>query len=513
MLSSNWIDLKICEALIKSISPLWTKFTFQKFKEDEKLNQTQKLEKKLNLLMDGVQAEEQSKLFEWFFTESKEKEIPNRGCLLKIIVQILSCYAEEAVRDKSLERTTFACQQIESLLIFLMIVGENVREKYFSWTRKSFVTASILYLLQMLYKLEALAPEDSEIKEVIVGSIRGVIMHFMCIAYYINQRTGKLESMGSNVESVIGSPKESYKQSFTLITCDIISTLATEQEPLINIQIIKVFKSNDFADITSMITTDDWKIVIVSGDKINELIEENYKNDLDAITSDVSRALEDMATSRAINNYKFEKKREDSERKFGVEILETALEVYEQENEKRQENLANDEENMRMAKGTWKNLWKKMRAYVGLWKHPSLYDQEDFKFNAEKESFNAMATNTLYTHKISKYETRSHARPFIKIKLIEPAYVEQYNTLLVQRRGDIRCMVNNLRPTVFLNQNYAVENSNSANKKFSFTGIGKNIKKTFKAIIPNQSGSQPSPFKVESACKFIRRKIEIIFIK
>lgn len=499
MLSSNWIDLKICEALIKTVSPLWTKFTFQKFKEDEKLNQTQKLEKKLNLLMDGVQAEEQSKLFEWFFTESKEKEIPNRGCLLKIIVQILCCYAEEAVRDKNLERTTFACQQIESLLIFLMIVGENVREKYFSWTRKSFITASILILLQILYKLEAVAPEDSEIKQVIIGSIRGVIMHFMCVAYYINQRTGKFESVGSNVESVIGSPKESYKQSFTMITYDIISTyLASEQEPLINIQIIKVFKSNDFADITSMITTDDWMNVMVNSEKINHLIGEHYMDNLDAVTSEVSRALEDLSTSRAINNYRFEKKREDSERKFGIEILETALEVYEQENEKRQENLANDEENVRMAKGTWKNLWKKMRVYVGLWKHPSLYDQEDFKFNAEKESYNAMTTNTLFSHKISKYETRSHARPFIKIKLIEPAYVEQYNTILVQRRGDIRSMVNNLRPTVFLNQNYAVENPNSANKKFSFTGIGKNLKKTFKAIIPNQSGPQPSPYKIDS---------------
>ena len=87
--------------------------------------------------MDGVQAEEQSKLFEWFFTESKEKEIPNRGCVLKIIIQMLTCYAEEAVRDNNLEKATFASQQIESLLIFLMIVGENIRDKYFSFSRKT----------------------------------------------------------------------------------------------------------------------------------------------------------------------------------------------------------------------------------------------------------------------------------------------------------------------------------------------------------------------------------------
>lgn len=58
------MDYKTCEALLKVVKPLWAKFALLNFKEDEKLSQTQKIEKKLNFLMDTVQAEEQSRMLE-----------------------------------------------------------------------------------------------------------------------------------------------------------------------------------------------------------------------------------------------------------------------------------------------------------------------------------------------------------------------------------------------------------------------------------------------------------------
>ncbi len=63
---TDWIDYKLCESVLKMVAPLWNKFVFFNFKEDEKLNQTQRLEKRLVLLMDGIQAENQNQFLEVF---------------------------------------------------------------------------------------------------------------------------------------------------------------------------------------------------------------------------------------------------------------------------------------------------------------------------------------------------------------------------------------------------------------------------------------------------------------
>ena len=421
--------------------------------------------------------------------ESKEKSLPNRGYFLKIMVQILICYLEESVRANDTEKTEMACQQIESLLIFLLIVGENVRDKSLGPQRKSFIIASILNLFQILFRLLEITTEGSEIRQIIVGSIKNVVMHLMCIVDYINQRTGKFGSISSNADTV-NSPN--VKQTFTMITHDIITNyLVNEDEPIITVQMIKNLKFNDFTSIGAIILTEEWKKTPVQNQKINQIINEHYSNSLENITSDLARQLEDRTMSQALRNNKVMKKNEEVEKKFGIEIVEIALEVYEQEDEKRQENLANDEECVRTAKNMWKKLWKRMRVYVGQWRHPLVYDQEDYKFDYEKESFANMPKNTLFTHKISKYESKTRARPFVKIKLIEPAYVEEYNRLLSSKRGNIRSLINNLRPNVFFAQSNTPDLPMSSNKKFSFKDIQKNIKKTFKSMA---GGSQASPW-------------------
>lgn len=50
--------------MLKVASPLWTKFCLTKTKDEEKLSVTQKMEKKLGLMMDTLQTEEQAKILE-----------------------------------------------------------------------------------------------------------------------------------------------------------------------------------------------------------------------------------------------------------------------------------------------------------------------------------------------------------------------------------------------------------------------------------------------------------------
>ena len=61
---SKWTDWKLCETFIKIFSPLWNKFGILSYKEDEKLNEMQNIEKKITLMMDIVKVEEQSKILE-----------------------------------------------------------------------------------------------------------------------------------------------------------------------------------------------------------------------------------------------------------------------------------------------------------------------------------------------------------------------------------------------------------------------------------------------------------------
>jgi len=373
--------------------------------------------------------------------------------------------------------------------MFLIIVGENVRERSLGPQRKNFIIASILNLFQILYRLLEITPEESEQWQIIVTSIKNVVMHLMCVVDYINHRTGRFSSLSSNIDM---ANKDNTRQTFTMITYEIITNyLQVEEGPIITLQMIKNLKYKDFASLNAIILTEEWRKTPIQNQKINKIIDEHYSNSLEKITSELARQLEDRTMSQALRNNKVQKKHEELEKKYGIEIVETALEIYEQEDEKRKENLASEEEFVRIAKNMWKKLWKRARVYVGQWKHPLLYDQEDCKFDYDKESFENMRKNLLFTHKISKYESKSRTRPFLKIKLIEPGYVEEYNALLSSKRESVRNLISNLKPNVFFIQSSTPDLPVSAHKKFSFLDIRKNIKKTIKSMAGGGNPSSP----------------------
>jgi len=91
------------------------------------------------------------------------------------------------------------------------------------------------------------------------------------------------------------------------------------------------------------------------------------------------------------------------------------------------------EEHQNIGKGLWKKMWKRLRIYAGLWKHPDFYDQIDVKDSKEKVPENKKK-DELYRHKMAKYEVKSRARPFLKVKLREPEYVEEDEKRLGEKR-------------------------------------------------------------------------------
>mmetsp|Transcript_11174 Transcript_11174/g.9555 ORF Transcript_11174/g.9555 Transcript_11174/m.9555 type:complete len:129 (-) Transcript_11174:534-920(-) len=126
-----------------------------------------------------------------------------------------------------------------------------------------------------------------------------------------------------------------------------------------------------------------------------------------------------------------------------------------------------------------------MRSYVGQWRHPDFYDQEDTKYTPDGDSYDAKEKSKLFYHKISKFEVESRARPFLKIKLIEPEYVEKYSKMLNEKRQEIHNILNTLNSSLFFNQNLIPADSEVASKKNSFVNtIGSKMKGALKAIIP-----------------------------
>ena len=368
----------------------------------------------------------------------------------------------------------------------MIIVGENVREKNMNPQRKGLITASIVYLIRFLYQLLEINKKEVDTKVNIIRTIRNVMVHLIWVVDYIYSRPDNLSSLSSSNISAsnTNSSKDSSKTNFTMISFDIVHKQLTKQaEPILPIHTIKALKNENFSSLNDKILSKEWKRTVLESEEIQDIVNEHYKASLEGVTAEISRRLENRSYSFALKNTRNEKVCEEVQKKYGDEILEVAVDISEQEDYKKQAFLANEEEYIRSAKNSWKKLWKRMRIYVGQWKHPLFYDQIDKKYNAEKEAFNFMKKNIFFRHKGSKYETKSRTRPFLKLKLIEPDYVQEYNKLLAEKREDIRSIINTLSSTVFFNQSVLSELPNSA-KKFSIFSFGKNFKKKIGTLIP-----------------------------
>jgi len=314
--------------------------------------------------------------------------------------------------------------------------------------------STILYFFKFFYEVyEHVNNED--VKKVIVSSLKKIFMHLMCQVDYLNKKRGDFSDLSGPREILQSSPqKDLPKMNFTFFTFDILlHYFINKKEPIISLQFIKALKLQDFLPLEEVMITNEWKTAIANNEKISKLINDNYGGSVYTLNNAISMKIQDQTYEQTTLIYTQEKAREEASKKVDLEVIESAAEIYEQEIKRRQIMLVNEEENSRTAKNSWRQLWKKLRIYVGQWAHPKFYDQEDYKYSLEEENYQNMRKNELFIHKICKYETRIRARPFLKVKLIEPAYVEEYDKALEEKQINMRNIINSLNSVLFLNNN------------------------------------------------------------
>lgn len=420
-----------------------------------------------------------------------EFEEPNRGTFLKVISNILTCYTEDAVKMGNRDSTKFGCENIEKILKTLLITSENIRERNLKSNTSPLILSHILYLMRFMFQILSIS-DDEEVLNTIKSSILGIAHYLILILDLINSMARNLGDYEQIKEEFFNNPqRETVKNSFTLISFDLILTyLSLREDPIITFQLIKNLKHKEFSSLEGYVISTEWKTAFEQGENIRSLINRYFFDPITNISSNISRTIQNSANRYTQLQNLNEKSREENHQKIYTDILNSAVEIYEWESQKKQMNIAFDEENIRRAKNQWKKIWKRLRIYVGIWKHPNFYDQSDRKFTVESEKFDKKKKNEFFTHKIAKYETKSRMRPFLKLKLIEPKYVEEYNKKIKEHRAFVLHQVNQMSSTVFLTQNKEQEKEDN---RFSF------LKKTLKAIMPIK---QQGKFDITKLCNF-----------
>ena len=107
-----------------------------------------------------------------------------------------------------------------------------------------------------------------------------------------------------------------------------------------------------------------------------------------------------------------------------------------------------DDESTRTASNIWKKIWKRLRVNNGVWKHPELKNQIDIPFAVNSQGNSSKSR--FFDLKIDKFVTRNKMRPFLKLKLIEPSCVEEYNIQWKQLRGIASGISNTSKLALFI---------------------------------------------------------------
>ena len=87
-------------------------------------------------------------------------------------------------------------------------------------------------------------------------------------------------------------------------------------------------------------------------------------------------------------------------------------------------------------KDKWKKIFKELRIFNGLWLNSNIKFQIDSYCKNQNEQEEFSEKNNFYINKVSKYETRSRMRPFLKIILNEPRIAIDYNEKLRSKQEE-----------------------------------------------------------------------------
>lgn len=377
------------------------------------------------------------------------------GSLLKVLVQMLACYLEDMAKNGVESSVVFVCREIEQLTKFILIACENAEEKLIDQKQHNFLIASVLKVLKFFSELYSVV-QPEKIKMVILATLKRIFMHLLCEVDYLSRKTGNFSYSPETRGLLQGSPSREggVRKNFTLITFDLtLNYIIHNKESLINTQFIRAMKLEDFAYLDRFILSDEWKSALSQNEKSNKLISEFYGGSFYTMNNQIYKKIQDQAYEQISLIVAQEKAREQVGKTIEVQVIDNATEIYEQETYQRQIVLAKEEEDARSAKNSWRKIWKKQRIFIGQWTHPDFYDQQDYKFSLENESYANMSENKLFSHKIAKYETRSRARVFLKVKLLEPEYVKEHHQVLENNGTDMFNIINSLNSSIFFKKN------------------------------------------------------------
>lgn len=420
-----------------------------------------------------------------------------RGSFLKVVTILLLCSIEDAAKNGNATRLNTACARVERLLKHNLIISENCSDKMLVTHSQSQMLAINTYIISFLYTL-AISGYPTEITATIRQSIRSIMIYLLSLVDFLNARTGgsfnTYESVrkkssdristGASSNSITGE----NETIFSLTTFDFLRSIisANLSEPIITIPEIRQQKSNQFSNIDSTIFTREWIDAFTDNPIAKGLMQNYFGESVMKINSKIFSSLHQAASKIELARDSLLKKRTSTARLLEDTVYEKVAKIHETEDNRKHEITAFDEEMMRIAKSLWRKTWKRMRIYAGQWRHPAFWDQQDEKFRVLE--WDETKDNTIFYHKMSKYETEARARPFLKLKLIEPSYVDEYSKALREKKQHKQLLSVNtdIFPALGVQNLYIPAEKTSPmlvdkekNKTFSFSKTGKGI---FKVI-------------------------------
>lgn len=445
------------------------------------------IDAKIGDLLYNSRTEEFVKILELLSFEPFAAEDAKRGSFIKLIISLTLCAEEALARKKNYDQLAVICSHTERIFDFYLVICENCRDKKILGAPNQAILANMTYILQFQYLLLT-SLEDSPAKQELKKTLRNCVVFLLSVIETINNRTNNFATYDSLKETALEKP--SSTGNYTLLSYELFKNILSidVSGSLLSVEDIKQLKANDFSTIDSIILSDKWADAFTDNVAISDLVDRYYGENIRDIAANVLSMVTINAQRMTSMNGKQVRNKEESAKRCENEILEKAAQIHEMEDARKHEVAAFEEERVRIAKNSWRRHWKRLRVYIGQWRHPNFYNQFDKKYG--NDEWEKMKPNPIYYRKISKYETRSRARPFTKIKLIEPEHVTAYNDLLnAMRAGSSKIVSINTElfseaavQNMFTNMDLISPGLAKVNKAFSLSQFGKNIKKTFMKV-------------------------------
>ena len=430
---------------------------------------------------------------------------PTRGCLLKVVTILLMCALEDAIKNNNLHHVETYCLSLEKIFKYNLIAAENCRDKTLTAYIQSQILSIDAYLISLLYRF-LFSEAQEECKSIVRQSIRSSIIFLLCMVDFLNSHNGNFSTYESSKSSrkkpiergsitsntgatnTITTTANENTCPFTLLTFELFKFIlsANHPQPLMLVAEIQQQQSTHFSKIDSAIFDKEWYCATTENHVVLDLIKNYFGESYQKINKNIFSNLQAIARKSESANEISQKKIRTIAKSWEDMIYERATKIHELEDVHKHEITAFDEESMRIAKSLWRKIWKRQRIYSGQWRHPSFYDQRDEKYKAQE--WDDIKTSTLFYHKMSRFQTESRARPFLKLKLIEPAYVLQYeNDYRERRQRKLLVSVNtDIFPKLGVQNLYIPSEKTSpvlvekeANKSFSLTKMGKDFFKVY----------------------------------